>query len=325
MCTISCGWRPRTPPSSSTCSCGNWPFGRLKGTGRGLPAVSLTCGTGSSGTPAEPVSGAPGWSSLVGDIGWLAERVRRQRASAAEQDLRIVADRTGLDPQAPIGLLQRVFRHGGLFDSLVGRSSLETSLRCWARQWARPNGEGCCGPARCPCRARRCCERCAATPAGCWGRRSIRDRPPRHRRRRWDGAGVGPDQRRDAEHPHRSHRRVAGWPFDPTAGHLATASGDGTARVWDPTSGQTLTHPHRPHRRGVGGGVRSDDRPSRHRQRRWDGAGVGPDQRRDAQPPSPATPAWWWAVAFDPTTGHCSPPPAAMGRRGCGTRPAGRR
>ena len=77
---------------------------------------------------------------------------------------------------------------------------------------------------------------------------------------------------------------------------LASGSGDGTVRLWDPATGQPGRRPaHRPHRRGDRrwrSAAARRPHPARHRQRRRDGAAVGPGHR----PPrsatrSPATPA----------------------------------
>ena len=81
---------------------------------------------------------------------------------------------------------------------------------------------------------------------------------------------------------------------------LATASDDGTARIWDAATGAaraTLTgHTDR----GDGGGDRPGRHLARHRQRRRDGADLGRCHRRSNAPPSPATPAGWTAVAIAP-------------------------
>ena len=68
------------------------------------------------------------------------------------------------------------------------------------------------------------------------------------------------------------------------------------------------------------GGVQPGRAAARHRRRRRDGAAVGPGHRRaPAHPHRPRRPGHrGWRSA---RTGGCSPPPAATGRRGCGTRP----
>ena len=68
--------------------------------------------------------------------------------------------------------------------------------------------------------------------------------------------------------------------FSPDGTRLASASYDGTVRVWDPATGTQLAHPHRPHRRGDRGGVLARRHPPGQRQRRRHGAGVGPGHRQ---------------------------------------------
>ena len=68
------------------------------------------------------------------------------------------------------------------------------------------------------------------------------DRPGRHlaghRRRRRDGADLGPGHRPAARRPHRPHRPVSAVAIAPDGTWLATAGDDGTVRIWDPATGQ---------------------------------------------------------------------------------------
>ena len=66
---------------------------------------------------------------------------------------------------------------------------------------------------------------------------------------------------------------------------------------------------------GLGGGVQPGRAAARHRQRRRDGAAVGPRHRRHRRTLRPYDRVWWRSRP----TGGCSPPPATTGRRGCGT------
>ena len=62
----------------------------------------------------------------------------------------------------------------------------------------------------------------------------------RHRQRRRHGADLGRRHRHHPGHPHRPHRRrQRGGRSHPTATWLATASGDGTVRIWDAATGTT--------------------------------------------------------------------------------------
>ena len=63
----------------------------------------------------------------------------------------------------------------------------------------------------------------------------------RHRRRRQDGAAVGPGHRRAPAHPDRPRRRdLRAWRSARTGGCSPAASDDKTARLWDPATGEHL-------------------------------------------------------------------------------------
>ena len=102
-------------------------------------------------------------------------------------------------------------------------------------------------------------------------------------------------------HPHAVHVRWAHEPRHPTP------------------------HPDRPQRSSVRGGVWSHRiaraAPACLRQLGRDGAAVGPRHRHPVGDPSPATPHGERGGPAPWTGGPCSPPPAATGRCGCGTRP----
>ena len=115
------------------------------------------------------------------------------------------------------------------------------------------------------------------------------DRPgrhlARHRRRRRDGADLGPGHRPAARHPHRPHR-LGDRGGDRPGRHLARhrrRRRDGADL--GPGHRPAARRPHRPHRRGDGGGDRPGRHLARHRRRRRDGADLGPGHRPAARRP----------------------------------------
>ena len=156
-------------------------------------------------------------TALVSDVGWLATRIRRDGSSAAEQDMLEACRTAGLRFDAPLRQMQRVLRHGALFDSGGGDDeSLELSLDLWKRVVTPDDSSPWSSP-----------------PAP----RPGRDRPPL---RLLAGSSL-PVPSDALLRTLRGHTAgVWGVAFHPTTGHLATASSDGTARLWDPTTGETL-------------------------------------------------------------------------------------
>ena len=69
---------------------------------------------------------------VVSDLDWLTERIRRDGASAAEQDVGRVCEAMALAEAAPLSQLRRVLRHGSLFETDVVGTGLDDSLRIWA-------------------------------------------------------------------------------------------------------------------------------------------------------------------------------------------------
>lgn len=137
---------------------------------------------------------------LASDLEWLAERIRRQGASAAEQDVGQICERTALDEMAPLSQLRRVLRHGGLFEATGAGDGLMISLQAWADSiglGSRPTRRLHCGSLPVP------------SPALLQTLRG-------HSSETW-GVAFFKDGRR-----------------------LATCSEDRTARIWDIRTGQTL-------------------------------------------------------------------------------------
>ena len=94
------------------------------------------------------------------------------------------------------------------------------------------------------------------------------------------GCGTRPPGPRSGT-PDRPHRDVEAVAFSPDGDLLATASGDETVRLWDPATGTQVGAPLTGHTGGVCvGGVQPGRAHPGHRQRRRDGAVVGPGHRR---------------------------------------------
>ena len=150
-----------------------------------------------------------------------------------------------------------------------------------------------------------------------------RRHPPGHRQLRRDGAAVGPDHRPAPPPPSpATPARCSAVACSPDGTRLATASGDGTVRLWDPATGQTTHHPHRPHRLvmavafspdGTRLATASDDGTVR----LWD-----PDHR-----PDPTTLTGHTNVVTrwrSPPTAPAWPPPATTDGAAVGPRPPAR-
>jgi WD40 repeat protein len=71
-------------------------------------------------------------TDVVSNLEWLTERIRRDGASAAEQDVGRVCEAMALAVAVPLSQLRRVLRHGSLFETDVVGTGLGDSLRIWA-------------------------------------------------------------------------------------------------------------------------------------------------------------------------------------------------
>jgi WD40 repeat protein len=138
---------------------------------------------------------------FVSDIDWLAQRIRRQGASAAEQDVGRVCDATALSDMAPLSGLRRVLRHGGLFEAASVGASLEISLTAWTDVVGLP-----------------------------------------HRARRRLRGGSLPVPSPGWLQTLRGHSSESwGVAFSRADRRLITCAEDGTTRIWDTCTGQSLS------------------------------------------------------------------------------------
>lgn len=137
---------------------------------------------------------------LVTDAQWLGTRIGLDGAAIAEQDVERVCERLAIGPDEPLNLLRRVLRHGALFDSLTNDPDGQAlTLLSWADASFGRRGDGA----------------------------SLR-------------SGSLPVPGRGLTRTLRGHTdQVRAVAFHPEGGQIATASLDGTARIWDVATGDS--------------------------------------------------------------------------------------
>lgn len=138
--------------------------------------------------------------AIASDPHWLTSRIHLAGVQAAEQDLTAIAERTGLAGDAPLSRLCRVLRHGGLFEDL-GAADLAESLGCWADAVGLVFGPG-----------------------------------DRRARLVFGGLPIPSESMIRTIRGHAS--AVWGVAYSPNGMRIATASLDGTARIWSPETGE---------------------------------------------------------------------------------------